>query len=105
MIDIRYIDSLLENKYKLHFSEKEKLLKFIFLLMKWNKKFNIISMKNPKDIIKKHILDSLTISFFLTNGNILDVGSGGGFPSIPIAIIKEKLHFQNIDNFMHNLKK
>ena len=90
---IEQISFLLKKKYQLNKSQKNKLLKFIFLLMKWNKKFNIISMKKPNDIITKHILDSLNLAYFLKNGNILDIGSGGGLPSIPIAIIKTNLNF------------
>ena len=73
--------------------KKKKLLKFVFLIMKWNEKFNIISMKDPKNIIKKHIIDSLSLIKHLKKGDILDIGSGAGFPSVPIAIYREKQNF------------
>ena len=43
------------------------IIRFLFLLMKWNKKYNIISMKHPQDIIKKHILDSLNLLQYIKN--------------------------------------
>jgi 16S rRNA (guanine527-N7)-methyltransferase len=67
---------------------------FLYLeeLKKWNKKINLFRRKNDQEIIVKDFLDSLTISKYLFSGAyILDVGSGGGFPGIPIKISRHDL--------------
>ena len=92
------IKKLIENNYKLEKNKKQKVLKYLFLLMKWNKKFNIISMKNPENIISKHILDSLNLMKYIKYGKVLDIGSGAGFPSIPLAIHKTKLNFYLLES-------
>ena len=62
--------------------------------MKWNKKFNIISIKNPESIINKHIIDSINIiEHIKIPGKVLDIGTGAGFPSIPLAIYKNTVYF------------
>jgi 16S rRNA (guanine527-N7)-methyltransferase len=58
-------------------------------LVKWNEKFNLTSITDPKDIRIKHFKDSLSIdqAIKLTNQRVADVGSGAGFPSIPLKIV------------------
>lgn len=71
----------------------KKLLKFIFLIKKWNKIYNLTSIKTFKNMIFLHLLDSLSIIKFIKNTNyILDVGSGVGLPGIVIAILFEKIY-------------
>jgi len=67
----------------------EKFTLFINELIFWNHKTNLIGTNNPREIILKHILDSLTIykSLGKRNLTILDIGSGAGFPSIPLAMV------------------
>ena len=61
-------------------------------LKTWNKKINLFRRKNDQEIIIKDFLDSLTISKYLSPGaSILDIGSGGGFPGIPIKISRRDL--------------
>lgn len=57
-------------------------------LCKWNGKINLTSIIQPEEIAIKHFLDSLTIAkYTAVTGNLLDIGSGGGFPGIPLKII------------------
>lgn len=77
------IDSL---KITLTKSSQMKLLQYITLLERWNRAYNLISDADPDIILKEHILDSLTIAPYVTGQKILDVGSGAGFPGIPLAI-------------------
>ncbi len=57
-------------------------------LLLWNQKINLVSVQSPLDIPVKHFIDSLTVLPFLgnRNGRVLDIGSGGGFPALPLKI-------------------
>ena len=81
------------NKYK-----KNQLLMFVNLLNKWNKTHNLTSIKKTKDIFDKHLFDSLSIKEFVLGGEVLDVGTGGGFPGIPLAVLFEEKNFTLVDS-------
>ena len=67
---------------------KEKLLRYVALLDKWNKVYNLTAVRDPQRMIGMHILDSLSIlSAVAKHEHLLDVGSGGGLPGIPLAIV------------------
>lgn len=70
----------------------------LLLLEKWNKAYNITALTNKEDMISKHLFDSLSISSFIRGKNIVDIGSGGGFPGIPLAILFPNIHFTLIDS-------
>lgn len=77
----------------------QKFLSYSDLIKKWNNKINLTSVTDYKEIVVKHFLDSLTVSEFITDGqNILDIGTGAGFPGIPIAIVSESLHITVLDS-------
>ena len=64
------------------------LMLYLELLIKWNAVYNLTSVRNPVDMVKLHLLDSLSaVSVFSESSNILDVGSGGGLPGIVLAIV------------------
>ena len=65
---------------------QHKLLAFRDLLLKWNKTYNLTALRDPEQAISHHLLDSLTILPHVGTGPLLDVGSGGGLPGIPLAI-------------------
>jgi len=67
-------------------------------LLKWNRKINLTAVTNPKDVAIKHFVDSIIPSCKITPGaKILDVGSGGGFPGIPLKILMPSLSVLLID--------
>jgi 16S rRNA (guanine527-N7)-methyltransferase len=69
-----------------------------FELIKWNRKINLTSITQPRDIAVKHFLDSLACARFIPeNARLLDIGSGGGFPGIPLKILKPSLSVLLID--------
>lgn len=73
-----------------------KLIVFIIELEKWNRKINLLAKRTtPAEIVDKHILDSLTLLPFLSGqgiaDNVVDIGSGAGFPGLPIAIARPDL--------------
>lgn len=65
----------------------EKLLHYLSLLDKWNKVYNLTAIRNPEEMLVKHLLDSLAIVSHIEGDNIIDVGTGGGLPGIPLAIM------------------
>lgn len=65
----------------------EQMISYLALLFKWNSVYNLTSIRDPKEMVRQHLLDSLSaVPAFLQAKNILDVGSGGGLPGIVLAI-------------------
>lgn len=77
-----------------------KLLAYLELLIKWNKAYNLTAVRDPDEMVSRHLLDSLSVVSFVAEGgnNWLDVGSGGGMPGIPLAIMFPQLHFTVLDS-------
>ncbi|MDR1057556.1 MAG: 16S rRNA (guanine(527)-N(7))-methyltransferase RsmG [Coxiellaceae bacterium] len=75
-----------------------KLISYISLLTKWNKVYNLIGTNNQKSIIVRHIFDSLAITQFIKGLNILDFGSGAGFPGLPLALVLPQWNFILLDS-------
>ncbi len=72
-------------------------LDFLSILQKWNKSFNLVSTQNVCEMLSRHLLDSLSINSYLQGIHIVDVGSGAGFPGIPLAIFNPGKQFTLID--------
>ena len=69
----------------------EQFVRYLTHLIEWNKTINLTTITNPKEIIIKHFIDSLGVliaTSFQQNGLVLDIGSGGGFPGIPLKIVR-----------------
>lgn len=87
--------------YSLKLSESEiaRLVLFVAELVKWNNAYNLTSISGDEAIAEKHILDSLTLLGFVPPcGKLLDVGSGAGFPAIPLAICRPGLDVVSVDS-------
>lgn len=81
-------------------SQLEKFDQLIVLFKEWNAKINLISRKDTEHLYVRHILHSLSIAkhFSFQNGtNIIDIGTGGGFPGIPLAIMFPNANFDLVD--------
>ena len=74
-----------------------KLLAFRDLLLKWNRTYNLTALRDPQQAISHHLLDALAILPYVGAGPLLDVGSGGGFPGIPLAIARPDLSVTLVD--------
>lgn len=78
--------------------QKQQLLDFVRLLDKWNKAYNLTSVRDPEDMLVKHIMDSLVVSPYLEGSQFIDVGTGPGLPGIPLAIINPDKQFTLLDS-------
>ena len=77
----------------------EKFYKYMNLLIEWNEKMNLTAITEPKEIIVKHFIDSLTILKEIKGKNTLvDVGTGAGFPGIPLKIMDEEIKITLLDS-------
>jgi len=78
--------------------QQQQLVEFVLLIDKWNKAYNLTSVRCPKQMMVKHILDSLAIVPHLTGENIIDVGTGPGLPGMPLAIAFPDKTFTLLDS-------
>ena len=78
-------------------SQIEKLCLYLKLIQKWNSAYNLVGTSNERDLVEKHLLDSLAIVPFVKKSPVLDVGSGAGLPGIPLAISLPDISFTLLD--------
>ncbi len=98
---------LKENFRFLNDSQIEMFEKLPAIYGEWNEKINVISRKDIDNIFERHILHSLAIAkvcHFKPNSEILDVGTGGGFPGIPLAIMFPEVNFTLVDSIGKKIK-
>ena len=74
-----------------------RLSSYLDLIVRWNKRINLVSKKDINRLLERHLFDSLSIERFIKGDWALDIGSGGGFPGIPLAICRPDLHFTLLD--------
>lgn len=67
--------------------QHDKLMAYLALLQKWNQAYNLSAVRNPRDMVERHLLDSLSVARLIEGQRLLDVGTGGGLPGIPLAIL------------------
>lgn len=94
-------------KYDLELSEIElqKFQKFLEVFMETNSQINLSAIRDADEIIEKHFIDSLMLAiFFDIEGKVADMGTGGGFPGIPLAITHPNANFTLIDSVGKKLK-
>lgn len=78
--------------------QRELLLKYIAELADWNTRINLTAIRDPEDMVRKHLLDSLSIQPYLHGQTIADIGSGAGLPAIPLAILNPSRRFFPVES-------
>jgi len=101
-------------KVNMDSTQQEQLLSFVHLLDKWSRVYNLTAVRNPNDMVAKHLLDSLSLLSWLPQlaidnasklenqlskvYDLLDVGSGAGLPVLPLAIARPDLNFVSVES-------
>ena len=76
----------------------EKLATLLRELDRWNQRVNLTAIRDPQEMITGHLLDSLSVRPLLRGSSVLDVGTGAGFPGLPLAIVEPERSFTLIDS-------
>ena len=87
----RLADGLEAMRLALPEAAQEKLLAYLDLLAKWNRTYNLTAVRDPADMVARHLLDSLAVLPFVHGTSLADLGSGAGLPGIPLAIARPDL--------------
>lgn len=88
-----------------------RLLAYLELLARWNHSYNLTAVRDPREMVTRHLLDSLAVLPWVGAGRLLDVGAGAGLPGIPLAIARETLEVTLVDSagkkvrFMRHVKR
>lgn len=96
---LKKLESLLKSAgISLPDQQKQQLVGYVELLHKWNKAYNLTSVRDPEQMLIRHILDSIVVNPHLQGQRFIDVGTGPGLPGIPLAIVRPDSHFTLLDS-------
>lgn len=85
--------------YMLNRKQQEEFYEYMNLLLEWNEKINLTAITQPSDIIIKHFIDSMTVlKYIKSDSSVVDIGTGAGFPGIPLKIIEPNLQVSLVDS-------
>ena len=84
--------------------QASQLIQLVDLLVKWNKAYNLTSVRDPSQMLVKHIMDSIVVSPHLEGNSFIDVGTGPGLPGLPLAILNPDKHFVLLDSLGKRLR-
>nr|WP_283104657.1 16S rRNA (guanine(527)-N(7))-methyltransferase RsmG [Shewanella olleyana] len=79
-------------------TQQQQLVGFVTMLNKWNKAYNLTSVRDPEQMLIRHVMDSLVVSPYLKGQRFIDVGTGPGLPGIPLAILNPDKEFVLLDS-------
>ena len=89
---------LAELKLQLGKGQGDQLLAYLGLLARWNRSYNLTAVRDPAIMVRRQLLDSLSILPWVDQGPVLDVGTGAGLPGIPLAIARPDQNFSLLDS-------
>ena len=79
-------------------ARQEQLLAYLELMIKWNRAYNLTAVRDPQNMVTRHLLDSLSIAPYVTGQRLIDVGTGGGLPGVPLSILFPEREFHLLDS-------
>jgi len=83
---------------RLDAEQRALLARHVDVLLKWNKSVNLTAITEPVEVVEKHLLDSLALAPLVPKGTLLDAGTGGGFPGIPVRIARPDVEVLLVDS-------
>jgi 16S rRNA (guanine527-N7)-methyltransferase len=95
---------LAETELSIPDEQQNKLIQLVELLAKWNKAYNLTSVRDPQQMLVKHIMDSIVVSPHLQGKRLIDVGTGPGLPGLPLAILNPDKQFVLLDSLGKRLR-
>jgi 16S rRNA (guanine527-N7)-methyltransferase len=104
LTDEAILSALGEFQITATFRQVQQIQQYIAVLLKWNDKINLTAIRDPREILYRHFCESMyaAVAVPVENGRLADVGSGGGFPGIPLKIMRPDLHVFLVES---NVKK
>ncbi|MEF1283405.1 16S rRNA (guanine(527)-N(7))-methyltransferase RsmG [Vibrio sp. M250220] len=93
------LDSLIaQTTLEVSEQQRDQLVGYVEMLNKWNKAYNLTSVRDPQEMLIKHIMDSIVVSTHLQGCSFIDVGTGPGLPGIPLSIMNPDKQFVLLDS-------
>ncbi len=98
LVESRLDDGLGQLAIRVDARQRERLLRLVELLHKWNRAYNLTAVRSPDEMVARHLLDSAAVLPFVSDAPLLDVGAGPGLPGLVLAILEPSLEVTLLDS-------